>query len=195
MRLTLGDTSYDLATRCLVLGMDEGADVIEVEPTAAGLARARELARAGAPVAVATTNPAVAVAALDAGAVLIAGAPPGALEAAAKAGAAVVVATDAVAGEGLSARREALVRRAHAAEECGIPPDRIIVDPGLADSPELLRQARRFAELGYPLLVTHSAPAAIALAVTGGCRLVRTRDVRGARRVCDVLAAILEAHT
>jgi hypothetical protein len=27
----------------------------------------------------------------------------------------------------------------------------------------------------------------------GGCRVVRARDVRGARRVCDVLAAILEA--
>ncbi|MDQ3990477.1 MAG: hypothetical protein M3291_15050, partial [Actinomycetota bacterium] len=36
--------------------------------------------------------------------------------------------------------------------------------------------------------------AAVAVAVIRGARLVRTADVRGARRVCDVLAAVLEAR-
>ena len=36
--------------------------------------------------------------------------------------------------------------------------------------------------------------AATAVAVIRGARLVRTGDVPGARRVCDVLAAVLEAR-
>ena len=36
--------------------------------------------------------------------------------------------------------------------------------------------------------------AATAVAVIRGARLVRTADARGARRVCDVLAAVLEAR-
>jgi hypothetical protein len=36
--------------------------------------------------------------------------------------------------------------------------------------------------------------AAVAVAVIRGARVVRTADVRGARRVCDVLAAVLEAR-
>ena len=36
--------------------------------------------------------------------------------------------------------------------------------------------------------------AAVAVAVIRGARLVRTADVRGARRVCDVLAAVMEAR-
>ena len=36
--------------------------------------------------------------------------------------------------------------------------------------------------------------AATAVAVIRGARLVRTADPRGARRVCDVLAAVLEAR-
>jgi hypothetical protein len=35
--------------------------------------------------------------------------------------------------------------------------------------------------------------AAVAVAVIRGARLVRTADPRGARRVCDVLAAVMEA--
>jgi hypothetical protein len=36
--------------------------------------------------------------------------------------------------------------------------------------------------------------AAVAVAVIGGARLVRTADPRGARRVCDVLSAVMEAR-
>lgn len=59
----------------------------------------------------------------------------------------------------------------------GIPPDRVVADSLLVD-------------------VT-AAPwpaAATAVGVIRGARLVRTADVRGARRVCDVLAAVLEAR-
>jgi dihydropteroate synthase len=76
----------------------------------------------------------------------------------------------------------------------------------------LLRASRRLAELGYPLLLSASnktflgrlldlevtdrreaSLAATVLGVAGGCRIVRAHDVKGTRRVCDVLAAILEA--
>ena len=36
--------------------------------------------------------------------------------------------------------------------------------------------------------------AAVAVAIIRGARLVRTADARGARRVCDVLAAVMEAR-
>ena len=36
--------------------------------------------------------------------------------------------------------------------------------------------------------------AATAVGVIRGARIVRTDDVRGARRVCDVLAAVMEAR-
>ncbi len=36
--------------------------------------------------------------------------------------------------------------------------------------------------------------AAVAVAVIRGARLIRTADPRGARRVCDVLAAVMEAR-
>lgn len=111
-----------------------------------------------------------------------------------------------------------LADRARRAGCAGIPPERVILDAGLdlgktaEQSLELLRQSQRLAELGYPLLLSASnkpflgrlldldvgerraaSVAATAIGVIGGCRIVRTHDVRGIRRVCDVLAAILEA--
>ena len=68
------------------------------------------------------------------------------------------------------------------------------------------------ARLGYPLLLSASnktflgvtldldidhrrdaSLAAAALGVALGCRIVRAHDVAGTRRVCDALAAVLEA--
>jgi dihydropteroate synthase len=68
------------------------------------------------------------------------------------------------------------------------------------------------AALGYPLLLSASnktflgklldlevtdrriaSVSATALGVLQGCRIVRAHDVRGSRRACDVVAAILEA--
>jgi dihydropteroate synthase len=111
-----------------------------------------------------------------------------------------------------------LVDRARRAADAGIPPERIVLDAGLdlgktwQQSLELLRASDRLAALGYPLLLSASnktflgrfldleiderneaSLASAALGVTLGCRIVRAHDVRGTRRVCDVLAAVLEA--
>lgn len=113
---------------------------------------------------------------------------------------------------------EFLLERARGAEEVGIPPERIVIDAGLdlgktwEQSVVLLHASDRLAALGYPLLLSASnktflgrlldleigdrreaSLAATALGVTRGCRIVRAHDVRGTRRVCDTLAAVLEA--
>lgn len=115
--------------------------------------------------------------------------------------------------------RDFLVDRARRAEASGIPPQRIVLDAGLdlgktwQQSLVLLRASDRFAALGYPLLLSASnktflgklldleidernaaSLAAASLGVIGGCRILRVHDVRGTRRVADLLAAILEAR-
>jgi dihydropteroate synthase len=111
-----------------------------------------------------------------------------------------------------------LVDRARRAEALGITPDRIMLDAGLdlgktwQQSLELLRRSDQLAALGYPLLLSASnkrflgnlldlevgdrreaSMAAHALGVARGCRIIRAHDVKGTRRVCDVIAAVLEA--
>ena len=118
----------------------------------------------------------------------------------------------------ISAVADFLIDRARRAEDAGIPPERIVLDAGLdlgktwEQSLELLRASDRLAALGYPLLLSASnktflgrffeleiderneaSLAAAALGVSLGCRIVRAHDVRGTRRVCDALAAVLEA--
>ena len=113
---------------------------------------------------------------------------------------------------------EFLVERARRAEAAGIHPDRIVVDAGLdlgktwQQSVVLLRAHRRLAELGYPVLLSASnktflgrlldlevdqrREASIAVTAIGlglGCRIIRAHDVKGTRRVCDTIAAVLEA--
>ena len=63
------------------------------------------------------------------------------------------------------------------AEAAGFPPDRIVGDTLFVD----------VAAAEFPM-------AATAVGVIRGARIVRTTDVRGARRVCDVLAAVMEAR-
>ena len=63
------------------------------------------------------------------------------------------------------------------AEAAGLPPDRIVSDSLLVDA----------TAADCPVAVT-------AAGVIRGARIVRTTDVRGARRVCDVLAAVMEAR-
>ena len=112
-----------------------------------------------------------------------------------------------------------LTERAVRAEAAGIPARRIVIDAGLdlgktpAQSVELLRASDRMASLGWPLLLSASNKtflgltfgleigdrsdatlAAHALGVSLGCRIVRAHDVRAARRVCDTIAAVLEAR-
>ncbi len=111
-----------------------------------------------------------------------------------------------------------LVDRAGRAEAAGIPPERVIVDAGLdlgktwEQSLDLLRASDHLASLGYPLLLSASnktflgklldleigdrrgaSVSATALGVFRGWRIVRAHDVKGTRRVCDVIAAVLEA--
>jgi len=114
--------------------------------------------------------------------------------------------------------RAFLADRAHRAEAAGIPKQRIVIDAGLdlgkttPQSVVLLRESRRLAELGYPLLLSASnktflgqllgleigerrdaSLAAAALGIAGGCRVLRVHDVKGTRRVRDVLDAVLAA--
>ena len=109
-----------------------------------------------------------------------------------------------------------LTRRAEAA---GIPRERIIVDAGLdlgktePMSLELLRASDRLAALGYPVLLSASnkrflgemlgldvadrrlaSAAAHGQGIALGCRVLRVHDVKGSRRVADVMAAILSAR-
>lgn len=174
MRLSLGPRAYDLTARALVLGVvgcpasvgeavEEGADIVEVGDVDGPVA-------AGVPVCVAVREGRGPEAALAAGASLLRleGAPSAsAYEACAEAGVAVVVAdTD-----------------AGSAELAGIRPDRIVVVDGDPHGP-------------YPVLVdvtgSSSPTAATSVAVVRGARIVRTGDMRGARRICDVLAEVMD---
>jgi dihydropteroate synthase len=111
-----------------------------------------------------------------------------------------------------------LAERAERARSAGIPAERIVLDAGLdlgktwQQSVELLGASDRLSGLGYPLLLSASnktflgrlldlevdrrreaSLAATAVGVSLGCRIVRAHDVKGTRRVCDAVAAVLEA--
>jgi len=111
---------------------------------------------------------------------------------------------------------EFLTEQAGRALAAGIPRDRIMLDAGLdlgktwEQSVELLRASDRLAGLGYALLLSasnktflgrllgleigeraHASLAAAALGIARGCRIIRAHDVRGTRRVCDILAAVI----
>lgn len=120
---------------------------------------------------------------------------------------------------GVVARVEAfLVSRADAALAAGISSDHIVLDAGIdfAKTPDqaasLLWCSRWFASLGYALMcsapseLTAPVPVGLtgedrslgsvisaALAITGGCRLIRTHDVASICKVRDLLAAIIES--
>ncbi len=111
-----------------------------------------------------------------------------------------------------------LAERAGRALAAGVSRDRIVVDAGLdlgkteAQSVTLLRASDQLVALGYPVLLSASnkrflwhlldvergsaaegTMAAHALGITLGCRILRAHDVRAARRVSDVLAAVSAA--
>ena len=112
-----------------------------------------------------------------------------------------------------------LAERAARALAAGIPRERIMVDDGLdlgktePQSLELLRTSDELVALGYPTFLSasnkrflgelvgtevsdrHDATlAAHALGVALGCRILRSHDVAGSRRVADSVAAVLEAR-
>lgn len=108
-----------------------------------------------------------------------------------------------------------LAAGAHAAEQAGIPRDRILIDPTLdfgkttAHSLEVLRHTGDLAELGFPILQALSRKdfvgealdlppeerlegtlAATAIAAWLGATVFRAHDVRATRRVVDMVAVI-----
>jgi dihydropteroate synthase len=110
-----------------------------------------------------------------------------------------------------------LLERGRWAEAAGIPKERIMLDAGLdlgkteAQSLTLLRASASLVALGYPVFLSASnkrflgalvgtevtdrreaTASAHALGIGLGCRVLRAHDVRGARRVADVMSAILE---
>ena len=207
MRLTLGTRSVDLATRALVIGPpggggpgDDQPDLVELVMGDPSLRRAADRPAA----AWIDGSDEAAAAAFGAAAVLVGTTSPGdpidgLLSGCARAGATVVVGAP---GEALEDVRARLVERARRAEAAGIPPGRIVLEAHL--TPTLLPHLRRFAELGYPVLVTVTTPvvrcleadhaAVAALAVIEGARLLRTDAVRAVARACRVVSAILEAR-
>ncbi len=115
--------------------------------------------------------------------------------------------------------RDFLAERASWAEAAGIPRSRIMVDAGLdlgktePMSAELLRNSDDLVSLGYPVFLSASnkrflgvltdtevdqrrepTASAHALGIALGCRILRAHDVRGSRRVADVMAEILAAR-
>ncbi len=102
------------------------------------------------------------------------------------------------------------------AEESGVDPARIIVDPGIgfgkttAHNLEILRRLEELKSLDKPILVGISRKsfignvlglpqeerlegglAATSMAVSGGARIVRTHDVKPTRQAVDMVQAIL----
>jgi dihydropteroate synthase len=113
--------------------------------------------------------------------------------------------------------RNFLGDRASRAVDAGIAPEQVMVDAGLdlgksePMSVILLRNSDDLLRLGFPVFLsasnkrflgvltgaevdarTESTWAAHALGIGLGCRILRSHDVRGGRRVADVMAAILE---
>lgn len=126
------------------------------------------------------------------------------LAASAVAGASVVV-TSADSDADVGSISAALEAGARAAEAAGIPAERIVLDAGLGHpSPhdrrlEVLRRHDHFATLGWPVLLSdpHGSPepgAAHAVGVIRGARILRTRQIRAARRIAEVAARLLEAR-
>lgn len=162
-------------------------------------------ARFGQPVAVRTRRASVVDACLAAGAVAahddagVVG--PDYLAAVASAGATVVV--------GAAGRSDDvapwLAERARGAGDAGLDAARLVVDPGgdrsasPAEAAELWRDLDCVARLGLPVLLSTSGDrvSSIAMSATGilrGGRILRTRDVRAARRVAEVAARLLRAR-
>ena len=107
--------------------------------------------------------------------------------------------------------------RAQVALDAGIPRERVMVDAGLdlgkspAMSTELLRHSDDLVELGFPVFLSASNKGflgelagtevddrreatfgAHALGIALGCRVLRAHDVRGNRRLADMMSAVLQ---
>lgn len=220
MHLRLGSRRFDVTHRALVVGvvdlgpgasgsmleeadvlLSHGADLVclrsapaQVTPTAELLAAVADLAgRVAVPIGVEAGAP-VGVDAIQAGASLVhcAGEPPGELaETAAEYGAALVVAGC----TGEIAQSSPIAQL----------PTRGLAGESIVLEAPTLNALRRLAPLGEPVQFSvlevpttaqqrETGLAEVAAAITAGCRLIRTRDVAGARRTAAVLAAVMEAR-
>ena len=164
-------------------------------------------ARFPLPVCIATTRPAVARVGFGAGADLanlLGGATPSSLAVVAERSTAVaLVGHDRGRDEpiGATGPRLALLHAVRQAEQAGLAPSRLLLDPGFDDdgTPWLVRHPDDLADLGCPLVLswpdagTGALLGAVAVAIGRGCRVLRVHEVRAARRVADTMAAILEA--
>jgi dihydropteroate synthase len=116
--------------------------------------------------------------------------------------------------------RDFLIARGQAAQAAGIHPERILFDPGIGfgkaaeHNLTLLRDLRRLADLGRPLLVGTSrkgfigritgevepaarvmgTAASVAWAVANGAAIVRVHDVEAMSRVVRVVRAIIQGR-
>ena len=109
-----------------------------------------------------------------------------------------------------------LVRSAETAKGAGVPPDNIILDPGIGfgktpdHNLEVLNHLTEFKALGYPLLLGTSrkstigfildlpvdqrlegTAATVSLSIAGGADIVRVHDVKEMVRVCRMTDAIV----
>ena len=115
--------------------------------------------------------------------------------------------------------RDFLVARVEMARSAGIPDERIMVDAGLdlgktpGMSASLLRRTDDLVSIGLPVFLSASNKgflgdltgtaieermepswSAHALGIALGCRIIRSHDVRGGRRVADTMEAVLSAR-
>jgi dihydropteroate synthase len=168
-------------------------------------------ARHGVPVVVHTRRAEVAAACIDAGADAVDNddgfSDPDLLSVCAAAGASVIVSWPDAGGVqpmpppgDLTAHRERLGALLQRTVDAGIPSERRMVDPGGAPTHglrpgDLVALARLLGDAGGHVVLSVDGDEAVAthaLAITQGCRVIRTGDVRGARRVAGVLEAVLE---
>jgi dihydropteroate synthase len=111
------------------------------------------------------------------------------------------------------------VERVVFAKQCGIEEDDIILDPGigfgkrLEDNLMIIKELRRFKDLGKPILIGTSMKAfigkltgspdleeriegtlaSVALSLWNGADIVRVHDVKKARRVATLVHAVMKA--
>lgn len=199
--------------------LSDGADVLEVGGHDPGAVIAALHARFEVPLICATERAEVARVALDAGAAAVrCGAGSAGTEylaEVAEAGASVTMVPGP--SDGIDVLRRSVISAATRAESAGVPAERILFDIGGRSSggagPEAaLRRTSALVDLGYGLTLSWASPSLVPpgatpdpehgreatiavwiLAVMAGCRVLRTNDGRGARRVADVLAALLDA--
>ena len=115
--------------------------------------------------------------------------------------------------------KEFFADRISFARQCGVDDQNIILDPGigfgkrLQDNLMIIKELRRFKELGYPILIgtsmksfigkleespdlderTEGTLASLALSLWNGADIVRVHDVKKARKVLRLVHAVMKA--